>query len=323
MATRPSLARDRALWPKEHTAMAGDGTELAYTVLGDGDRTPVVFMNGWTCPDAYWRRIVPPVLEAGHRVVLFDTRGHGESSLPRDPGFMARNLRPDDVSVTRLADDIADVLDAAGIERAVLAGHSMGVQAIFEAWRRHADRVAGLVPVAGTYENPVPTFAEKAVLDRLFPIGDALLSRLPFELAQPVMSHAHRLPRAWTMKVLRTLRVANASVVYEDVQPHVEQIGEANFSVLWRMMSGMRHHSAADLLPTITAPVLILGGTKDTFTPPSVQHRMHSLIPGSELVLFPDGGHLLPVEEADGVARALVEWLRRRVEGRGRRRRSQ
>jgi pimeloyl-ACP methyl ester carboxylesterase len=318
-ADKPSLARLRALWPKERTAVASDGTELAYTVVGDGERTPVVFMNGWTCPDAYWRRVVPPVVEPGHKVVLFDTRGHGESSLPRDPGFMARNLRPEDVSVERLADDIVDVLDAAGIERAVLSGHSMGVQTIFEAWRLHADRVAGIVPVAGTYENPVPTFAEKAVLDRLFPIGDALFTRVPFELAQPVMSHAHRLPKAWTMKVLRTLRVANASVVYDDVQPHVEQIGEANFSVLWRMMSRMRHHSAADILPTITAPVLILGGAKDTFTPPSVQHRMHSLIPASDIVLFPEGGHLLPVEEADGVARAIVDWLGREVEPRERR----
>jgi pimeloyl-ACP methyl ester carboxylesterase len=75
----------------------------------------------------------------------------------------------------------------------------------------------------------------------------------------------------------------------------------------------MRHHSAADVLPTIAVPVLILGGERDHFTPPSVQHRMHALIPGSDLILYPNGGHLLPVEEADAIARDLVDWLARKV----------
>jgi pimeloyl-ACP methyl ester carboxylesterase len=86
---------------------------------------------------------------------------------------------------------------------------------------------------------------------------------------------------------------------------------EVDFGIMWRMMSGMRHHSAADVLPTIEVPVLILGGLRDHFTPPSVQHRMHDLIPTSEMVLFPNGGHLLPVEEAAGITEALVAWLDR------------
>jgi pimeloyl-ACP methyl ester carboxylesterase len=78
------------------------------------------------------------------------------------------------------------------------------------------------------------------------------------------------------------------------------------------MMSEMRHHSAADLLPAMDVPVLILAGERDHFTPPSVQHRMHELIPDSELVFFPEGGHLLPVEAAAGISDALADWLGRR-----------
>jgi pimeloyl-ACP methyl ester carboxylesterase len=306
-------AARHAIWPKDRRTVTSDGTTIAYTVVGDGPGTPVVFMNGWTCPDTYWRRVAPAVIDHGHPAVFFDTRGHAQSGLPRPAGLCARNLRDEDISVNRVARDIIEVLDAAGIDRAVLVGHSMGVQGIFEAYRVGPDRLAGIVPVAGTYENPVPTFMEKDVLDRLFPIGDALLSRVPFGLLRPVMGQAYRMPEAIGMRIIRAILRPAPSVTYDDVVSHIRQIGEVDFSVMWRMMSQMRSHSAADVLPTIEVPVLILGGAKDHFTPPSVQHRMAALIPDSELVLFPEGGHLLPVEEADGIAAALADWLDRRV----------
>ncbi|MGI8662124.1 MAG: alpha/beta fold hydrolase [Acidimicrobiales bacterium] len=304
------LAEENAVWPKDRFLSTSDGATLAYAIVGDGAKVPVVFMNGWTCPDTYWGRIGPAIVEAGHRVVFFDTRGHGQSSLPVPPRHSARDIPVGHVSVSRVATDIIEILDHAGIDRAVLVGHSMGVQGIFEAYRVGGSaRLAGIVPVAGTYENPVPTFAEKAVLDKLFPIGDALLSRVPFGLMRPVMAQAHKMPPALTMRIIKALLRTGPEVQYADVERHVRQISEVDFSIMWRMMSQMRGHSAADVLPTIEVPVLILGGERDHFTPPSVQHRMHELIPGSELVLYPDGGHLLPVEEWRAISRDLVSWL--------------
>jgi pimeloyl-ACP methyl ester carboxylesterase len=312
-----SLAAANAVWPKDRFFEASDGAPLAFMVVGEGgSKVPVVFMNGWTCPDTYWKNIVPAVVKAGHPVVLFDTRGHGESGLPHGAGRCPRDIPIEDVSVNRVATDIIEILDHAGLERAVLVGHSMGVQGIFEAYRvGGSERLAGIVPVAGTYENPVPTFAEKEVLDRLFPIADVLFSRLPFRLLQPVMAQTQKMPEAFTFKIVSTLLRTGPDVQFADIERHVRQISEVDFGIMWRMMSGMRNHSAADILPTIKVPVLILGGERDHFTPPSVQHRMHELIPDSELILYPEGGHLLPVEEAKAIARDLVEFLARRVTG--------
>src|SRR5438445_272281 len=83
-------ARDNAVFPKGRHIHASDGTPLAYTVVGAGDRIPVVFVNGWTCSDAYWVGVGPDVIAAGHPAVFLDTRGHGESGLPRPPGLCAR-----------------------------------------------------------------------------------------------------------------------------------------------------------------------------------------------------------------------------------------
>ena len=299
-----------AVFEKDRRVTVSDGTEIAYSVVGDGPRTPVAFLNGWTCPDAYWAHTAKAVVEAGHRAVVLDARGHGQSGLPRP----AREITDDDVSVRRIATDVVEVLADAPIDKAVLAGHSMGVQALFEAWRVDSSRIAGLVPCAGTFENPVPTFADQAWLDKLFPIAEKLFARLPLHLVRYPMAHAHRTPESLTMRALRALRVANEVVEYADVAPHVRQFADLDLGVLWRMMVQMRRHSAADIMPSITAPVLVLAGRRDTFTPMSVQQKMQSLLPDSELVVFENGGHLLPVEEADGVAAALIDWLDRRVD---------
>ena len=297
------------VFPKDRRVTVSDGTPIAYTVLGDGGGVPVVFVNGWSCSDGYWVTIGPAVRDAGHPVVFVDTRGHGRSGLPRYPGVAAHRLRPEDVAIDRMARDLVEVLDDAGLPRAVFVGHSMGVQAIVETYRVAPHRVAGLVPVAGTFENPVRTFADLAVLDRLYPAADLLFRRFPFEILRPAVRRlatpeiGHR--------VMRAIRAGGPNVRPEHVAPHMAQIGRTNWSVLWRMMSGLRQHETAADLPSVRVPTLVLAGRKDLFTPPSVQQRMADLIPGAEIRWFGQAGHLLPVEEPEACAEAIITFLAR------------
>lgn len=314
-------AEEYACFRKDRFITTTDGTPIAYTVIGDSAlssslppgtaKVPVLFVNGWSCTDTYWSGIAPAVVESGHRAVLVDTRGHGQSGLPRPPGFNAHALRPEDVSVERVAADFVEVLDDAGIEVAALAGHSIGVQLIFEIYRQAPHRVAALLPVAGTFENPVETFADRPVLDRLFPIADALFRVLPFGFLQPVVRRISAPETALTM--LQAIKVAGPKVTAQRIAPHVTQICATDFSVLWRMIGSFRDHHAADMLPGVTASTLIFAGGKDYFAPPGVQRRMHELIPESEIVWFEEGGHMLPAEEPDTIADGMVEFLARRV----------
>jgi pimeloyl-ACP methyl ester carboxylesterase len=306
------LAREYAVWPKDRTVTVSDGTPIAYTVVGEGPKTPILFVNGWSCPDAYWAGIGPGMVDDGHPVIFMDTRGHGESGLPRKPGFLGRNLRKEDVSAERLGRDVLEVIDDAGFDSVVLSGHSMGVQIIVEACRLDPSRVAGLFPVAGTFENPVKTFADKAFLDRLYPIADVLFGVFPWELLRPVTSRIAS-PDVG-LRVVKLIHVAGPKVTAEQLAPHVAQITDLNFSVLWRMMSGLRAHSTVAFLPTITAPTLILAGRLDLFTPPSVQEKMEELIPDSEIVWFEEGGHMLPIEEPEGIVAAMRDFMARRVD---------
>jgi 3-oxoadipate enol-lactonase len=113
------------------------GAVLAGEEAGEG--TPVVLLHGLTATRRYVVMGSRALERSGHRVVLYDARGHGRSSPAPEYGYEA------------LAADLGAVLDDRGIERAVLAGASMGAHTIVRFALDHGDRVAGMVLVTPAY----------------------------------------------------------------------------------------------------------------------------------------------------------------------------
>src|SRR3990170_1125946 len=108
-----------------------------------GDGTPVVLLHGLTATRRYVVMGSKSLERSGHRVVAYDARGHGES---------ARAPRPDAYGYDVLAEDLEAVLDELGIDRAVLAGASMGAQTIARLAIARPDRVAAAVFITPAYE---------------------------------------------------------------------------------------------------------------------------------------------------------------------------
>jgi pimeloyl-ACP methyl ester carboxylesterase len=119
----------------EHAGVALAGEEA-------GDGIPVVLLHGLTATRRYVVMGSRMLERSGHRVVLYDARGHGRSSPAPDPG---------DYGYESLAADLLAVLDERGIERAVLGGASMGAHTIVRLALDHGDRVAGLVVITPAY----------------------------------------------------------------------------------------------------------------------------------------------------------------------------
>lgn len=297
-----------AAFAKPDRLVVDDATELAYGIEGaDGDRLPLVFANGWSCSDSYWRWIVPPLAGAGHPCLVFDTRGHGESGLPRDPGRGARNLRRDDVSVPRLARDVHALVDHLGWDRSVLVGHSMGVQTVLESARDHDGRVAGLVAVAGSFENPLKTFygLPFGLADRLFPVARHLVQTVP-ELLGPLWRTID--DNDFGLLAAQLVRAAGPGVTREGLGPYLLHLASRRPDVLFAIVGSMRDHSARDLLPDLDVPLLVMAAGNDTFTPASRAKRMAELAPSAEIVWFPRGHHTLPIEEPERIAEEILRF---------------
>jgi pimeloyl-ACP methyl ester carboxylesterase len=114
------------------------GVTLAGEEAGEG--TPVVLLHGLSATRRYVVMGSRNLERSGRRVVAYDARGHGRSSPAPEYGYDA------------LATDLLAVLDDRGIERAVLAGASMGAHTIVRFALEHAERVAALVLITPAYE---------------------------------------------------------------------------------------------------------------------------------------------------------------------------
>src|SRR5688500_4998827 len=108
-----------------------DGVALALEEAGEG--TPVVLLHGLTATRRYVVMGSRTLERSGHRVIAYDARGHGRSGPAAEYGYDA------------LAGDLLSVLDATGVERAVLAGASMGAHTLVRFALAHPDRAAALV----------------------------------------------------------------------------------------------------------------------------------------------------------------------------------
>ncbi|MBS1119287.1 MAG: alpha/beta hydrolase fold protein, partial [Deltaproteobacteria bacterium] len=228
---------------------------------------------------------------------------HGRTAPPRDA---------ERVGIEDLADDVASVLDDALVERAVVIGHSMGVQVALETYRRHADRVAGLVLVCGAPSHPLRTFRGSAALEDLLPTLQKWIHRVP-----NVINRVTRwaLPTRLAYEVASRLEIRRELVEPADFMPYLEGMARIDARLFVAMLSAAGQHTADELLATIQVPVLVVAGGRDGFTPPERSRAMAEQIPGSELLEIPNASHTAPIERPHLVDWTIRDFLHRRIDG--------
>lgn len=116
------------------THLVRNGVKLAYEEAGKGD-PPYVFIHGWTCDRSYFRPQFD-YFKSRHRVVSVDLRGHGESDKPES-----------EYPISQYADDVAWLIGELGLDRPIVAGHSMGGSTCLELAAEHPDSIRAIVMV--------------------------------------------------------------------------------------------------------------------------------------------------------------------------------
>jgi len=129
----------------ELSVVTDDGVELAGEQAGEGP--PILLLHGLTATRRYVVMGSRTLQREGYRVVAYDARGHGRSTAAPDPCAYGYE---------RLALDLEAVLDALGLERAVLAGASMGAHTALCFALRHPERVAGLGLITPSFDPSLP-----------------------------------------------------------------------------------------------------------------------------------------------------------------------
>ncbi|MGA9856947.1 MAG: alpha/beta hydrolase [Solirubrobacteraceae bacterium] len=190
-------------------------------------------------------------------------------------------------------------LDARGVERAVIAGHSLG--AAIAAWIAggHPERVAGLVLAA-----PAANLASLYAVDRWLaaPVAAELASSAALGgigLALSVAPIRHRIASrtGLTGAYLETVRAAS-------LRPISWLAYAAEQRALVRGLPELEQR-----LGQITAPTAILTGGRDRVVPPDAARELARQIPGARLAVRADAGHMLPQREPEFVAEAITQAI--------------
>jgi len=228
-----------------------------------------------------WVPVARRLLAVGHRVVLYDQRGHGASTVGGQP-----------VSVARLGDDLAAVLDHLDVRDAVLAGHSMGGMTVMAFACGHAgalrERVRGLALV-GTAAHGLATRGRERFWRMV--LWRDLVDRV---LAHPGVGRAvvrgtfGADPRRAHVEATRALFVATRSDVRRQC---VAAIGEMDLRAALR---------------AVDVPSVVVLGTRDTLIVNSLTRSIAEHVAGAAVVVeLPGAGHMLPFERPDEVVAAI------------------
>ncbi len=275
-------------------------TAAPTTAAASDARTPVILCDGIGCDGYVWRRLIPDL--ADRQVVHWHYRGHGRTPAPRD----ATRVRIEDC-----ADDLAAVLDEVGVSRAVVAGHSMGVQVALETFRRHAGRVAGLVLACGAPSHPLRTFKGARVLEDVLPHVQKVVARAPGLLNRVTRAV---LPTRLAFEVATRLEINRELVDPADFMPYLEGMARIDIRLFTSMLAAAGQHNAEALLPSIDVPTLVIAGGRDGFTPPSRSVEMAHAIPSAELLWIEEGSHTAPIERPEVVRAAVRSFLEERAD---------
>ena len=303
---------------------------LSVHEAGPKDGLPVLLLHGWPELALSWAAQIEALASAGYRVIAPDNRGFGASDAPHETSAY---------HVDRLTGDIAGLLDALGIEKAVIVGHDWGGILMWMAACLIPERFLGAVGVntphlprgarpptdvfreLGGDEHYIVRFQDEAA-DTLFagrernffdfvfgaPPPSADLGKLP-----PSVSH---LPKRFERFIERGgLKSEDDVVVPQAARAEYARIYAQsgfrgglnwyrNFDANWQRMGGVDHR--------LSMPCLMISAECDFMLPPKLTAWMPALCKDLEMHVIPEIGHWTQYEAPDELNAYLIDWLGRR-----------
>lgn len=278
------------------------GLRFHYREYGQGD-PPVVLLHGVASNARIWLT-AGPLLAEQYRVFALDQRGHGESDKP-DDGY----------DFATVAGDLAAFIDALGLERPVVAGHSWGGNVALEYAARHPAALSGLVLVDGGFlemaARPGMTW-ERAQVEMAPP---DLTKFTPQQLVE--MAQRWELGPIWSEEIEEAL-LGNFQVTEQGtLLPHLSR---ANHMQVVRALWEQR---PSELYAKVRCPVLFALAERDAggrgqewiAMKREAIARAETLLPNCQVRWFADTIHDIPLHRPEELAQAMTAFIEGPREG--------
>ena len=302
------------------------GVSLSCYEAGPESGPTVVLSHGFPELAYSWRHQIPVLAAAGYHVLAPDQRGYGDSDRPEEIT---------DYDIFHLTGDLAAMLDAVGVRRAIFVGHDWGGLVVWQMALLQPDRVVGVVGVNTPYFPRYPMapidlfravggdnhyivwFQEPGVADRAM-AGNvrAVLSGLLRRGGPPrALEELPGSDQNWAQAVASGVVPGEPMLSDEDLDVYVETFTRTGFT------GGLNWYRNFDrnweLTPeqegaTISVPCLMVTAEWDPVLTPAMAEGMNAWIADLETHQIDECGHWTQQERPDELNRILLDWLGRR-----------
>lgn len=276
--------------------LGSDDLEVHYKELGTGEPT-LILLHGFGASVFSWREVMAP-LAAAHRVIAFDRPAFGLTERPMrgewgTPADWARGLP---YSAEAQADLTVNLMDALGVEKAVLVGNSAGGAIAILTALKHPQRVQALALISPAVYSGGP---------------NAFVQWL---LRTPQMQHigpliARRI-QDWGVDFARSAWHDPERITDEIWTGYTAPLQIKNWDrALWELTNASRANNLAAQLDRLTLPVLVITGDDDRIVPTEQSVRLAQALPNASLVVIPACGHVAHEECPEATLRAIEQFL--------------
>lgn len=251
---------------------------LSYRVDGPEDAPVIVFCNSLSTTYRSWDAQVED-LGGSYRILRFDTRGHGQSSVPSGP-----------YSTAQMADDLKGLLDGLGILKPVhLVGLSLGGMVAIDFCGQWPERVASLVLCA--------TAASMSGAEALWN------GRIAATRTGGTASFAHETLSRWFTDDF----AKREPELFNEIRSQIEATPDEGYIAA---VAAVRDVNLTEVARSIQVPTLVLAADDDPATPAASVEKLAKSIPGTaDFQIIGPARHLLNVERQGELNNALKKWL--------------
>lgn len=269
---------DQAAWDdRKQSVTLANGQRIAWVEMGPAEALPLILLHGYTDTSRAWSLLAPELARTRH-VYMLDLRGHGASEAPECCFGLAD-----------YAYDVKLFMEARGIERAAIGGHSFGS---FIAQRFAAEH---------------PALVERVML---FGSTTGVIVGAGDPLPQGVRTLEEGLDPNENGFLAEWLEQLELPAIDREFARHARADCLAVPLVTWReVMEELTDSSTARYAVQIEAPVLVVSGGRDDFFGPAHQAALQRSLPGAEFHLYPDLGHNMIYEAPAEIMPAVAAFL--------------
>lgn len=267
----------------------------------DETKPILVFNYGLVCSNHHWKFQVDYFDSLGYQILVHDYRGHFQSSGKKD-------IKK--ITFQQMAKDVHDLCAYLGIKKALMLGHSMGVNICLQIAKDYPELVSGMVLISGTFINVKDIMFDSNIMEFITPFCVAGLEKYP-EVFNKLWSTSGLNPVI--RNIIHTTGFNRAKVSKEFIEIYLNRMGQLGADVFFQLFNEMTKQNITSSLERMKIPALIIGGHKDNVIPNHLQRTLAELLPSTETYFLVEGSHVPQADYPDLINERINLFIHQKI----------